>query len=133
MPDELIRMDIEMMRRAGLSEAKCRYLKNVALFAQEQGLRFSQLNKMNNDEVIEYLTQIKGVGNWTAEMVLMFALGREDVFPATDGGIIAAMKKLYGLKTNDKQKLMDRMHQIAALWSPYRTYACMYLWKFKDS
>jgi DNA-3-methyladenine glycosylase II len=133
MPEELIRMEVEMMRRAGLSEAKCRYLKNVASFAIEKGLGFAKLNKMQNEEVIEYLTQIKGVGRWTAEMVLMFSLGRENVFPADDGGIISVMKKLYDLKTKDKKKLRKQMERIAEVWQPYRSYACLYLWKHKDS
>ncbi len=132
LPEELLRIEIEMMRRAGLSEAKCRYLKNVASFAIEKGLTFGKLNKMENEEVIEYLTEIKGVGRWTVEMVLMFALGREDVFPVGDGGIIASMKKLYGIKANDKKKLISQMHKIAVNWTPYRSYACMYLWMYKD-
>lgn len=132
LPEELLRIEIEMMRRAGLSEAKSRYLKNVASFAIEKGLTFGKLNKMENEEVIEYLTEIKGVGRWTVEMVLMFALGREDVFPVGDGGIIASMKKLYGLKINDKKKLISQMHQIAGNWAPYRSYACLYLWMYKD-
>jgi DNA-3-methyladenine glycosylase II len=88
---------------------------------------------MKNEEVIEYLTQIKGVGRWTAEMVLMFSLGRENVFPADDGGIISVMKKLYNLKTKDKKKLRKQMERIAEVWQPYRSYACLYLWKHKDS
>ncbi len=132
LPEELLRIEIEMMRRAGLSEAKCRYLKNVASFAIDKGLTFGKLNKMGNEEVIEYLTEIKGVGRWTVEMVLMFALGRQDVFPVGDGGIISAMKNLYGIKTNNKKKLIAQMNKIAKDWAPYRSYACLYLWRYKD-
>lgn len=132
LPDELLRIETEMMRRAGLSESKSRYMKNVASFALDKGLTYGKLNKMSNEEVIEYLTEIKGVGRWTAEMVLMFALGREDVFPVGDGGIIAAMKNLYRIRTNDKKKLIAQMHKIAEDWVPYRSYACMYLWRYKD-
>lgn len=132
LPEELLRIETELMRRAGLSEAKSRYLKNVAAFSIKKGLSFGKLNKMDNDEIIEYLTEIKGVGRWTVEMVLMFALGREDVFPAADGGIVSAMKKLYGLKTTEKKKLQALMHKISADWAPYRSYACLYLWRYKD-
>lgn len=132
LPEELLRIETEMMRQAGLSEAKSCYLKNVASFAIDKGLTYGKLNKMENEEVIEYLTEIKGVGRWTAEMVLMFSLGREDVFPVDDGGIIAAMKNLYGISSPDKKKRITQMQKIAENWVPYRSYACMYLWKFKD-
>ncbi|MBL7928345.1 MAG: DNA-3-methyladenine glycosylase 2 family protein [Bacteroidia bacterium] len=132
LPEELLRIETEMMRQAGLSEAKSCYLKNVASFAIDKGLTYGKLNKMENEEVIEYLTEIKGVGRWTVEMVLMFSLGREDVFPVDDGGIIAAMKNLYGISSPDKKKRITQMQKIAENWVPYRSYACMYLWKFKD-
>ncbi len=87
---------------------------------------------MDNEEVIDYLTEIKGVGRWTAEMVLMFAQGREDVFPADDGGIMAAMKNLFRIEANGRKQLTAEMQKIAECWAPYRSYACMYLWKYKD-
>ncbi len=88
---------------------------------------------MNNEEVIEYLTRIKGVGRWTAEMLLMFTLGREDVFAVDDLGIQQAMIKVYKLNKADKKKLREEMLQISARWSPYRTYACLHLWHHKDT
>jgi DNA-3-methyladenine glycosylase II len=88
---------------------------------------------MNNEEVIAYLTRIKGVGRWTAEMLLMFTLGREDVFALDDLGVRNAMIKLYKLDDSDKTKLKEDLLRISAKWSPYRTYACLHLWHWKDN
>jgi DNA-3-methyladenine glycosylase II len=87
---------------------------------------------MSNEEVIDLLTQIKGVGKWTVEMLLMFTLGREDVFAPDDYGIQTAMKKIYRLNDGNKKELKEKMEKIAAKWSPYRTYACLHLWQWKD-
>ena len=87
---------------------------------------------MTDDEVMDFLLPIKGVGRWTVEMQLMFALGREDVFAVDDLGIQQAMIKLYKLKTDDKKQLRERMLKISEKWKPYRTYACMHLWRYKD-
>jgi DNA-3-methyladenine glycosylase II len=87
---------------------------------------------MSDTEIIDYLTQIKGVGRWTTEMLLMFSLKREDVFACDDLGIQMAMAGLYDLDMNNRKKLKADMISIAEQWSPYRTYACMYLWKWKD-
>ena len=91
-----------------------------------------KLNKMSNEEVITYLTQIKGVGKWTVEMLLMFALGREDVFAVDDFGIQSAMIKMYNLNAEDKKEMRQRMLKISAKWEPYRTFACLHLWHWKD-
>ena len=88
---------------------------------------------MDNEEVIAYLTEIKGVGRWTVEMLLMFALGREDVFAVDDLGIQNAMIKLYKLDNSDKKQLREKMLKVSAKWSPYRTYACVHLWRWKDN
>ena len=88
---------------------------------------------MENEELITYLTQIKGVGRWTAEMQLMFTLGREDVFAVDDLGIQQAMIGVYKLKSTDKKKLKEKMLKISLQWSPYRTYACLHLWHWKDN
>jgi DNA-3-methyladenine glycosylase II len=81
---------------------------------------------------MELLTQIKGVGKWTVEMLLMFTLGREDVFAVDDLGIQQAMIKVYKISTDDKKALKGKMLKISAKWSPYRTYACLHLWRWKD-
>ena len=121
------------LRGIGLSNAKVNYVKNVAQFELESGMDHKKLHKMSNDEVIEYLTVIKGVGRWTVEMLLMFALGREDVFAVDDLGIQNAMIGLYKLDRADKKKFREDMFRISAKWSPYRTYACVHLWRWKDN
>ena len=100
---------------------------------QEQNADDDMINSMNDEEVVNFLLPIKGVGRWTIEMLLMFTLGREDVFAVDDLGIQQAMTKLYNLDTTNKKTLKQEMINIAAQWSPYRTYACFYLWKFKDT
>ena len=88
---------------------------------------------MSNEEVVEYLTKIKGVGRWTVEMLLIFTLGREDVFAVDDLGIQQAMIKVYKLDKTDKKKLQADMLRISSKWSPYRSYACLHLWRHKDT
>lgn len=123
----------EVLRSAGLSVAKAAYILNISAFARDQGLDFSLLKKMDDEQVIAYITQIKGIGRWTTEMLLMFALQREDVFPVDDLGIQMAMKELYHLNHySDKKELKKQMLKIAAKWIPYRTYACMHLWAWRD-
>jgi DNA-3-methyladenine glycosylase II len=96
-------------------------------------MEVDKLNRMRNEAVIEYLTEIKGVGKWTTEMLLMFALGREDVFAVDDLGIQNAMINLYKLNKEDKKQLKLDMLRISKKWSPYRTYACLHLWHWKDN
>jgi DNA-3-methyladenine glycosylase II len=132
-PVAVLSTSVQALRKIGLSNAKTNYIQNIARFSLEQGIDFKKLNKMRNEEVIEYLTQIKGVGRWTAEMLLMFALGREDVFAVDDLGIQNAMRKLYKLRKMEKKELKQTLQRIAEKWSPYRTYACMYLWRWKDN
>jgi len=121
------------LRGIGLSNAKVRYIKNVAGFAVEQGMSAGKLAKMSNEEVVEYLVRIKGVGRWTVEMLLMFTLGREDVFAPDDLGIQRAMVTLYKLDHLDKKELREEMIRISRGWSPFRTYACLHLWEWKDN
>ena len=123
----------ETLRGIGLSNAKVSYVKNVAQFELEQGMDYKKLGKMNSEEVIAYLIQIKGVGRWTIEMLLMFALGREDVFAIDDLGIQNAMIHLYKLDRTDKKKFREDLLRISGKWSPYRTYACLHLWRWKDN
>ena len=132
-PQQILDTAFEKLRGIGMSNAKVNYVKNVARFELESGLDPKKLNKMSKDEVIEYLTQIKGVGRWTSEMLLMFALGREDVFAVDDLGIQNAMIKLYELKNKNKKKFRNELLRISEQWSPYRTYACIHLWRWKDN
>jgi DNA-3-methyladenine glycosylase II len=130
---QIVDTPFEKLRALGFSNAKVNYVQNVARFELEQGMGPKKLSRMDNEEVIAYLTQIKGVGRWTTEMLLMFALGREDVFAPDDLGLQQAMVGLYGLRHRKKKILLNRIRQIAEQWSPYRTYACMYLWRWKDN
>lgn len=132
-PDQIAATPLEVLRGIGLSNAKAQYVLNVAEFFREYRLTDKQLKKMDNEAIIELLTQIKGVGRWTVEMLLMFTLGREDVFAPDDYGIQVAMKKLYRLDDSNKKEFKAAMQKIAAKWSPYRTYACLHLWQWKDS
>jgi DNA-3-methyladenine glycosylase II len=121
------------LRSIGLSNAKVTYVHNVAAFVIAEKLTDSKLKKMGNDEVIAYLTQIKGVGRWTVEMLLMFYLCREDVFAMDDWGLQQAMIKLYKLNAENKKVFRDKLRKISEKWSPYRTHACRYLWSWKDN
>lgn len=132
-PQQIVDTPFDKLRAIGLSNAKVNYVKNVAQFELEHGMEPKKLAKMSNEEVIEYLTAIKGVGRWTVEMLLMFALGREDVFALDDLGIQNAMIGLYKLSREDKKKFREDMLRISAKWSPYRTYACVHLWRWKDN
>jgi DNA-3-methyladenine glycosylase II len=123
----------ETLRSIGLSNAKVSYVHNVARFVQEEKLTDARLRKMSDEELIAYLTRIKGVGRWTVEMLLMFYLGREDVFACDDWGIQQAMNKLYKLDTSDKKAHRARLLQISEKWAPYRSHACRYLWAWKDN
>ena len=133
LPQQILDTPSETLRNIGLSYAKVSYVKNVAQFEMEFGMDIKKLSKMSNEEVIEYLVVIKGVGGWTIEMLLMFALGREDVFAVDDLGIQNAMIKLYNLDNTDKKQLKEDMLRISKKWSPYRTYACVHLWQWKDN
>jgi len=132
-PQQILATPSETLRSIGLSNAKVSYVKNVAQFETEFGMDSKKLAKMDNEEVIAYLTPIKGVGRWTVEMLLMFALGREDVFAVDDLGVRNAMIKLYKLDISDKKKLREDLLRLSKKWSPYRTYACVHLWRWKDN
>lgn len=128
----LLSLPIETLRSAGLSQGKSHYIQNIARFAQEQGLSRELLEPLSDEEIIKYLTQIKGVGKWTVEMLLMFTLQRPDVFPIDDLGIQQAMVALYLLEEKGKD-LKKKMVEIAEPWRPYRTLACRYLWTWKNN
>ncbi len=130
---QIIDTPFEKLRAIGLSNAKVNYVQNVARFEIEKGLGHKKLAKMSDEEVIEYLTEIKGVGRWTVEMLLMFALCREDLFAIDDLGLQQAVIGLYDLKHRKKKIMNAKILKISAQWAPYRTYACLYLWRWKDN
>lgn len=132
-PQQVVDTPFEKLRAIGLSNAKTTYIQNVCKFFIEHNITDKQLYAMSNEEVIELLTQIKGVGKWTVEMILMFSLGREDVFAIDDLGLQQAVIGLYDLKHRKKKIMREKILKISAQWSPYRSYASMYLWRWKDN
>jgi DNA-3-methyladenine glycosylase II len=132
-PEQIISTPFDKLRGVGLSNSKTQYVLNVAQFAIDHKLTDTKLKKMSDEEIIELLTQIKGVGRWTVEMLLMFTLGREDIFSADDYGIQVAKKKLYKLDDSNKKAFKEKMYKLSKKWAPYRTYACLHLWDWKDN
>lgn len=132
-PQQIIDTPIEALQAVGLSRSKAGYIKNVAQFAIDHGLDHDKLILLPDEEVISFVTQIKGIGQWTAQTLLMFGLGREDVFSADDLIIQNAMAVIFSLDKTDKKKFKVEIIRISADWSPYRTYACLHLWQWFHS
>ncbi len=131
-PEKLLALDVPTLRAVGLSNQKAGYMQNVADFFVKEKLQDTDWAALTDEEIVQKLTQIKGVGRWTVEMILMFTLQRPDIFPIDDLGIRQAMIRLYGLEETGKA-LRTRLVELAEPWRPYRTHACRYLWKWKDS
>jgi DNA-3-methyladenine glycosylase II len=131
-PELVLAQPQEALRGVGLSFQKIGYLRNVAAFSREGQLDYPVISGLADEDLIRHLIQIKGVGRWTAEMILMFTLGRPDVFPVDDLGIQHAMKKLYPLPQTGKA-LLSEMSRVAEAWRPYRTLASRYLWQSLDN
>ncbi|WP_317897189.1 DNA-3-methyladenine glycosylase family protein [Aurantibacillus circumpalustris] len=129
----LLKINDDKLRAVGLSYQKAGYLKNIARFSLDKTLEYKLLKSKTDDELIDYLIEIKGVGRWTVEMLLMFSLKRDDVFPVDDLGIQNGIKILYNLNSENKKQLYSQMLEIAENWRPYRSIACMYIWRHKDS
>jgi DNA-3-methyladenine glycosylase II len=129
-PQQLLAVDPDRIRAAGLSRPKINYLRDLARHVEDGELQLELLDDLPDDEVIEQLTAVKGIGEWSAHMFLMFHLGRPDVLPVGDQGIRRAVQVQYGLR-----KLPDpkRLERIARPWRPYRTLACLYLWSSLDN
>lgn len=131
-PKDIVAIPFDELRAIGLSNAKTNYVINVCNFFIDNKITDAQLHKMENEDLINFLVQIKGVGRWTVEMILMFTMGREDVFAVDDLGIQQSMAKLYKIDMTDKKAMKQKMISISDKWKPYRTYACRYLWGWKD-
>lgn len=127
-PHVLLRFEEHVLRKVGLSNAKLKYMKNVAEFSLKNDLSFEHLNEMTDEKIIAYLTQIKGVGRWTVQMILMFPMDRPNVFPVDDLGLQSKIKKWYDIDL-EKKELRAKLLEIAEQWDPYKTLACKYLWK----
>ena len=129
-PRQLLATEPEQIRAAGLSNAKVAYLRDLAVHVEEGTLELERLPDLDDEEVAAQLTAIKGLGRWTADMFLMFHLGRPDILPVGDQGIRNAARVQYRLR-----KLPDakRLEKLARPWRPYRTLACLYLWSSLDN
>ena len=132
-PEALLAKSQDELRTAGLSRAKSQYVQNVARHFLQHNLSARNWNRHDDQAIITELTQIKGVGVWTVQMLLIGALQRPDVFPVDDQVIRTGMSKLYGLNIAEKKLLQKKMHDIAGQWAPYRSYACRYIWAWKDT
>ena len=114
------------LRKTGMSGMKIDYLKDLARNIEEGRLKIKALPKMSDEQVIEQLTQIKGIGRWTAEMFLIFSLGRQDVLPVHDLGLQKAVQFAFSLPQLPKPKEVEKLGE---RWKPYRSIATWYLWK----
>lgn len=131
-PQQILDTEFDDLRAVGLSKQKTAYMQNIATFWQEHRLQNQDWTLLSDQEIIDLLTQIKGVGEWTVQMILMFSLERPDVLPVLDLVIQQSMAKHYNIKAEKKKELFAKMEGIAQQWIPYRTIACRYLWRAKD-
>jgi DNA-3-methyladenine glycosylase II len=125
-PEQVLDKSVPELRAVGLSEKKALYIRDLAEHIRDGKLNFHQFHTMTDDEIIEHLTMVKGIGKWTAEMFLMFNLGRPDVMPADDLGVQNAIKRHYRMRQRPNRK---RLLKHAERWRPYRTAAAWYLWQ----
>jgi DNA-3-methyladenine glycosylase II len=128
-PEGILNLSDEQLRRVGLSKQKSAYLKDLAAKTAAGQLDFSRLPALPDEAVIEHLTQVKGIGVWTAHMFLMFSLRRPNVLPTGDYGVQVALKKHYKKRKLPRPRDMEK---IAKCWEPYRSVACWYLWRSLD-
>jgi len=128
-PEGILKLTDAQLRSVGLSKQKSAYLKDLAAKTASGVLDFSCLPKLPDEEVIKHLTQVKGIGVWTAHMFLIFSLRRPNVLPTGDYGVQVAVKKHYKKRKLPKPKDMEK---IARAWEPYRSVACWYMWRSLD-
>jgi DNA-3-methyladenine glycosylase II len=129
-PARLLVFADEDLRRAGLSGQKIRYMRDLATRVLDGRLRLARLDRLSDQEVLQALTEVKGIGRWTAEIFLMFKLGRLDVLPADDLGLLNAAQGLYALR---RRPAPARLLRMGEAWRPYRSVACWYLWRSLDA
>ncbi len=128
-PEQVLKIKIEKLRAAGLSGQKASYLKDLAAKFKDGTINPKLFSRMSDAEIVEHVTAVKGIGEWTAQMFLMFTLARPDVLPTGDLGIQKGFQKLFALKQKPSP---ERMEKLAAPWKGHRTVACMYLWRLLD-
>jgi DNA-3-methyladenine glycosylase II len=129
-PEAILATSDEHLRAAGLSRQKIGYLRDLSSKVMSGELPLDAVDEMSDDDLISHLVQVKGIGRWTAQMFLMFRLGRPDVLPELDLGIQNAIKRAYRKRTRPTPKQVKR---IGAKWSPHSTVACWYLWRSLDN
>ena len=125
-PEALLTITDDQLRGAGLSRQKSAYLRDLGLKVSSGDLPIDALDRLTDEEVIDAIVKVKGLGRWSAEMFLMFRMRRPDVLPVDDLGIVTAIQRLYKLRKKPKA---DRIRKIGEAWRPYRTVACWYLWR----
>ena len=128
-PEEVLATDVERLRSVGLSRQKTASIKDLAARVAAGEVPLDRIDTMPDDEAIEALIRVRGIGRWSAQMFLMFRLGRPDVLPDADLGIRKGLQRAYRMR---KLPAPKRVQQVGARWSPYATYACWYLWRSLD-
>lgn len=129
-PQNILEIDNTSLRKVGVSYAKISYIKNLSQKVLSKQINFESLESLDNNEVIRILTSVKGIGNWTAEMFLIFSLGRLNVMSINDAGLRRSIKWLYNFNT---QPSVSQIKRISEVWNPYQSVASLYLWKAIDS
>lgn len=131
-PEQILETEVEELRSVGFSRAKANYVRDLAQHILDNKIDFSTLNMLSNEEVVGELTDVKGVGEWTVHMFLMFCMGRLDVLPVGDLGVRSGIRELYGF--NDLPT-PDEIREIAAKhsWHPYESVASWYVWEYLDN
>lgn len=132
LPRHILATPHEKLREAGLSNAKANYVRDLAQHIVDGKLKLDELDQLSDEEIITELTAVKGIGEWTAHMFLMFAMGRPNVLAVGDLGIKAGIQKLYNLKYLPTPEQVSEI-AIKNKWSPYQTIACWYIWHAKDN
>ena len=125
-PERILATPMRRLRAAGLSRQKVRYIRDIAARASNGALPLGRLGRMKDEEIMERLTAVKGIGRWTAEIFMLFSLGRPDVLPVDDLGLQHAMRIAYGLRRMPSEK---QMLALAEAWRPHRSVASWYLWR----
>ena len=127
-PEALLPLDHDALRAAGLSPQKIRYIRDLTERVSTGQLDLGQLSELDDEAVITELVKVKGIGRWTAEMMLIFSLGRPDVLPVDDLGFLEGVREAYGLETRPTPK---EMRERGEIWRPYRTFATWYMWSIR--
>ncbi len=128
--EDILKTSDAQLRSAGVSRQKISYLRDLSQKTLDGTLKLKGFTKMSDEEVLKNVTLVKGIGRWTGEMFLIFCLGRLDVLPVDDWGIVKGVKEAYGFKSVPKPRTIEKL---AEKWRPYRSVATWYLWKYKDA